>query len=377
MDIGSVAVSCLALSGLALAHYRILILSVLFFPALLLIGFSRKSFIALLSRISWIGIGSFILFLPWFIQVFGGKILDTFTAQITTSRSVNPSGTDFSMMIGDFRTYLPLYIWILFFFFIAWGLWKRQKNIAIFTLWWLFIILATNPNWIGLPGAGVITNFAVFIAFYIPASVSIASVVELIPRLDHQMNNPDNTNNKTAILMSGLMILIVCVLGIWGVQKRVDDLDTSTYSLVTRPDIRAMDWIRTNTAPQARFLINSFPAYGNTSIVGSDAGWWIPLLALRQNTVPPLTYAAEQGISPDFGQKVMTFYYEIRDNGITSPEALKILKAQGVDHVYIGQRQGRVNYIGPDVLDPQILSKDDHFNLIYHQDRVWIFKINY
>jgi len=43
--------------------------------------------------------------------------------------------------------------------------------------------------------------------------------------------------------------------------------------------------------------------------------------------------------------------------------------------VYIGQRQGRVNYGGPYVLDPQQLLADPNFRLAYHQDRVWIFQI--
>jgi hypothetical protein len=175
----------------------------------------------------------------------------------------------------------------------------------------------------------------------------------------------------------GLVLLFVFVLGLWGFTQRIKDIDIPTYALITRPDLRAMAWIKTNTAPEARFLINSFSAYGDTSIVGSDAGWWLPILAHRQSTVPPLTYAAEQGITADYGQKVKGFFDKMKVNGITSPEALGLLKEHGISHIYIGQRHGNVNYSGTDVLDPLILNNDQHFHLVYHEDRVWIFEIKY
>jgi hypothetical protein len=93
--------------------------------------------------------------------------------------------------------------------------------------------------------------------------------------------------------------------------------------------------------------------------------------------VPPLTYSAEQGITPDYGQKVKAFYDLIKENGIVSPVSLEFLKEQGVNYVYIGQRQGRVNYSGPQILDPQVLINDQHFRLVYHEDRVWLFSIQY
>jgi hypothetical protein len=44
--------------------------------------------------------------------------------------------------------------------------------------------------------------------------------------------------------------------------------------------------------------------------------------------------------------------------------------------VYLGQRQGRVNYSGPEILAPEELLSSPHYRLAYHQDRVWIFEIS-
>lgn len=379
-DFGSLAIVWLALGGVALTHYRILILVILFFPAYVLLGFSRKDFIALLGRIAWIGIGGIILFAPWFIHVFGGKILSIFATQITTFPTAISTATEQFNSITDFLSYLPLSIWILFFFSIGWGLWKRKKDLAIFTLWWFFIVLATNPNWIGLPGRGAITNFAILIALYIPAGVSVGSATEWILQNTKQTGILDNSTNKSnisSLLLPIMALVVICIIGVWELPNRIKDLDIPTYALVTRPDMRAMTWIRSNTAPDSRFLINSFSAYGNSALVGSDAGWWIPLLALRQSTVPPLTYAAELGITPDYGQKVKAFHDQIKAEGIMTPEALELMKEQGITHIYIGQRHGHVNYSGSDVLNPQLLIMDQHFRLVYHEDRVWLFQVQY
>jgi len=122
-------------------------------------------------------------------------------------------------------------------------------------------------------------------------------------------------------------------------------------------------------------LVNSFFAYGDTVIVGSDGGWWLPLLSQRQTTLPPLTYGSEGGPHPDYIQWINALTTEIQNKGIAHPDVLALLRARGITYVYIGQRQGRVNYGGPYVLDPQQLLADPNFRLAYHQDRVWIFQI--
>ena len=380
LDYGSLSIMWLSLGGLALTHYRVLILAILFFPAYEIFHYSRKEFIAWIGRVAWIGLGGMLLFLPWFIHVFGGKIMAFFIFRITTLPSAISTATAALNSIGNLQTYVPIFIWILLFLSIGLGIWKRNKDIMIFTVWWLLIILSTNPDWIGLPGTGLITNFAIFIAFYIPASVIAGSAVQWLSLLNQQLdksNNSSSINKINRYVFPGLVLLFVFVLGLWGYTQRIKDIDIPTYALITRPDLRAMAWIKTNTAPEARFLINSFSAYGDTSIVGSDAGWWLPILAHRQSTVPPLTYAAEQGITADYGQKVKGFFDKMKVNGITSPEALGLLKEHGISHIYIGQRHGNVNYSGTDVLDPLILNNDQHFHLVYHEDRVWIFEIKY
>jgi hypothetical protein len=52
-----------------------------------------------------------------------------------------------------------------------------------------------------------------------------------------------------------------------------------------------------------------------------------------------------------------------------------MFKEYGIEYIYIGQNQGVVNAPGPAILNPHQLEIDSRFKLIYHEDRVWVFKI--
>jgi len=310
--------------------------------------------------------------------VFGGNILNIFAYQLTTLPAPRVSPGDYFESIGNLNTYLPIYIWVLFLLSSFLGLWKRKRIIAIFLLWWIFIVLITNPDWIGLPGAGAITNFAILIAFYFLASVIIGSVVEWLPGINRPPEKNGNTINLPTInsyLSFGVITLIILFMAVWGLKLRLRDINIQTYALVTRPDIRAMAWIQENTPIDSRFAINSFAAFNNSAIVGSDAGWWIPLLAYRKTTVPPLTYTAERGLSPDYTQQVHAFYDVIKENGINSSITLKLFQSENVNYIYIGQRHGSINNPAPSIFDSVVMKSDPHFDLVYHKDRVWIFRI--
>lgn len=381
------ALSWLLLGGLALVHYRVLIFALVFIGAYLLLSARPGNWRPLLSSIIKIGAGAAIIFLPWFIRVFTGTILTIFFAQLTTPASQAASFDQQYNAIGNLFSYLPAIAWVLLPLLVGWGLWRRDQGMALIGLWWFLIFLVANPHWFNLPGMGAINNFTVFIAAYIPAAITIgaalgwlrekiaASPYFVVSKVEFNQAILRITHRALPLTLStGLSILLVLV-ALWGARQRLTDLHLPQHALVARPDLRAAAWIDRNIPPESRFLVNSFLAYGGASAVGSDAGWWLPLLARRQTTLPPLTYAAEQGPHPNYREEVNSLTAEILDEGVDHPEVIRRLSGQGVTHVYIGQRQGRVNYAGP-VLEPLELLASPYFSLVYHQDRVWIFAIS-
>ncbi len=166
------------------------------------------------------------------------------------------------------------------------------------------------------------------------------------------------------------------VLALYGANKTRLIIAPENSNLVTRPDLRGMAWIEKNTPTNAKFLVSAFRYHTITS-VGADAGWWIPLLARRQNTMPP-QYALvfEVPDPPNLTNKVNNLVFSLETYSAASPEGLQLLCKNKITNVYIGQNQ---IYVGPEarkLINVEDLMSSSDFKLIYHQDRVYIFSLN-
>ncbi|HEX5691433.1 MAG TPA: hypothetical protein VFX76_15570, partial [Roseiflexaceae bacterium] len=379
----------IALAGLGLAHYRVLIFVVFFFPALFLLRLGRQPLLSLAGRMMAVGLGGGLLFLPWFIHVFAGRILANFSIRLTTPAAAVSNATQEYNAGVDLRIVLPTIVWLLVLFALAWGLWRRERGAALIGLWWLFVLLAVNPHWLGLPGTGALTNFALLIAAYIPAGVLLgAGVAWLIRPVDDQRpttndlseNRESRTENRKlsfvtlSVTIRGMMAVLLVGLALWGAGQRFADLEVPQHALLTHPDERAAAWIKANTPADARFLVNAFFAYGRATVVGSDGGWWLPLFANRATTLPPILYGSERAPRPDYRLWINALPELLEQKPPDDPEVLAMLRERGITHVYIGQRQGRLNYTGPAVLEPGRMLDSPHFRPIYHEDRVWVFE---
>jgi hypothetical protein len=257
-------------------------------------------------------------------------------------------------------------MWLLLPIGVVLGVWRKRQGVGLIVLWGALLLLSANPQWLHLPGEGAINNFAIFIAGYIPVGILSGSALgwlfgarRMVSRLPYVL----------------ALTLLALAAGIANLADRAGDISPTQYSLVTQPDLRAAEWIQANVSRNARFLVNSFGAFGDSLIVGSDGGWWLPLLAHRQTMLPPITYGVERGPRPDYREWINSLPAMISARGIAAPEVMAMLGERGITHVFIGQLRGRVNYDGPDVLAPDQLAADRHFRAIYHEDRVWIFEV--
>jgi hypothetical protein len=353
--------SWLTLGGLALTHYRVLIFFLFFLPAFYMLEREKKNSGPVLKNILLIGAGAGMIFLPWFVHVFSGKILSILSYQVTTSAQQLSVWTRGYNAIGDLWLYLPVKGWLLLALALGIGLWRREKGVALLGLWWFWVILAANPQWLGLPGAGSLSSFAVMIAVYFPAGVIIGIWGGRI--LESWIRGRRSAWTYLAVM--------VCIgLGLWGAGRRLNDLDRIKHSLVTRSDLRAYAWIDQHLPKEARFLVNTAWAYGDTAIVGVDGGWWLPLLTDRKTMLPPLNYATEAGPRPDYVYWVNALPRLIDKRGLGNPEVIKEIKKRGLTHIYIGQKSGQDSLNGTSGLNTSPLLR-----LLYRQDRVWVFEI--
>jgi hypothetical protein len=358
------------LSGLALTHYRIVIFAVLFLGVLLLFALRQKQLKHLAIWFVGIGLVSFLLFLPWFFNMFGGRLLQLFAQNVATPAGQISAFQKEYNAIGNLFDFLPAWVWLSMPVIAGWGLWRRERGIAAISLWWLGVFLIANPQWLHLPGAGNIGTFTVEIASYIPAAILLgAGLGWLLSGLGAARE--EGVHSMPA-LSAAFLALILLAGGVWWGRQRLTTVDVRQFTLLTRPDLRAFDWIRLNTPENSGFLVNSFFAFNNSLNVGSDGGWWLALFTKRNSSTPPINYGTESGLQPDFRQWINALPSAVQAGGIDSQTVKNMLSARGINYVYIGQKQGSVNSPGP-LLNASALMKDPDFRLVYRQDRVWIY----
>jgi hypothetical protein len=85
---------------------------------------------------------------------------------------------------------------------------------------------------------------------------------------------------------AGRLALLLAALGLVGLGlARTRDVVNPVTVLVNAADLRAIEWVRENTPPDARFFINTTGWQG--SYRGVDGGYWLLTLTGRQTVTPP------------------------------------------------------------------------------------------
>lgn len=362
----SVAVAVVALG---LAHYRVVLFYGAFMAALGVVWLFQNwgkwrhiGQVALYALL--LGCAVILLFLPWGLHTLRARLPLIGRYLIEQGNESYFHRQEYNA-IGNISFYAPWSLLVLDVVALAWLSMKRQWRAWSLVLWVLLLLILANPYVVGLPGTGIISNFAVFIMLYIPLCVlgGISVGYTLV----------SGWHRRRWIMAIVLVPIVVLCVG-YGLIQRTRDLDME-YAMVTRSDMEAMNWIRVHTPSDARFLVNGFVAYGQALVVGADAGWWIPLLAERQGTIPPITYGMELGGEPDYQQRFMDWFLYLQQVSPTSPEGEEFLRNSGVTHVYVGQGAGMVGNSGSPLLDVGALSNDPTYRLIYHRDGVWVFEL--
>ncbi len=84
----------------------------------------------------------------------------------------------------------------------------------------------------------------------------------------------------------------------------------------------------------------------------------------------------ESELEPGYGRRVVNLVADLRRAPLSTPEGLSAVCQEGITHVYIGQVEGRVGVPPPEPLfTAQGMLDNPAFEMLYHQDRVWIFAL--
>jgi hypothetical protein len=366
-----------SLVGMLLASYR-LSFFYLTFVLVLLIGWGipnlrldGRKWLRVVFELVLVGLLAGLLLLPWGVRLLGSNLAGFVEAGVIFGSQLAQVQADYQTWLGLYG-YLPEALTFLAVLGLAWSLARKNWMVASLGIWVLLLASIVATRLVHFPGANMMQSFAVLIALYIPASWIIGWL------LDDSLSLLGRKFSPAAFkLFQIILAFVILGLGLWSAWSQRLIPQPAQYAMVTRPDLRALAWIRDHMPSTAIFLVEGFSVYNGASIVGSDAGWWIPLLAGRKNTIPP-QYAIvnETPNQSDYSQEVIKLVTGLEASHGFSPQIIQRLCAFGVTDVYIGQGQGNVSSgRSTQLFSSQMLSSSGFFTLAYHQDRVFIFTL--
>ena len=378
------------MAGLILTHYRVAIIAACF--ALVWIGgvlWRRRRNVAAVGdaalRVGCVATGALLLTLPWtrgFVEAFVvpfGPLLP----RLEAGEEVRDVPWQL-LSSGHDRLLIALAL-----VGAALGVSKRKRGTTALLLWIALLFLVVNPHLLGLPDTWLITNFSIAIALFLPVSAFIGYLCSEMARLLRTLlarlpnlhrgtanrrtwsglrgslrrlwvDNPRLTG-RTLRIYRALVLGVAFASASCGGWDSLDVVNPATV-LATEEDLRAMEWIRENVASDAMFLINSI-WWQYDMRMGTDAGWWIPLLTGRRTTLPPVLYSMAD---PDYVAAVNSIGQTVEDSEtLNDPSLRETLDQLGVTHVYVGAKGGH--------LTPQMLLASDGFQPVYSSGEVWVF----
>jgi hypothetical protein len=359
------------LSGMTLGYYRMPFYYAVFALSWLVSwgathwGLTLLPWLKAVGRLALIASIALLLFLPWGLQIAGSHLAAAVAAGTTRTPALERVLVDYRLW-RDIEFYVPYPLLITGIIALGWSLLRRQWVVASIGLWILGMASLVAAALFHLPGANMMQNFAVLIALYIPFSLLIGWAVEQIAKVAQRSIGAIGWGLGTVVL----------ALAFWSAAWQTGIVGPQ-HIMVTRPDARAMEWISENTPSEARFLVEGFRIYNGYSAVGADAGWWIPLLTQRENTMPP-QYALfnETSTEPNHDRRVVDLVEHLEAASPATPESTQLLCVRGVSHVYIGQGQGKVGAGAVQLFSAETLEAGDSYRKVYHKDRVRIFVLD-
>jgi hypothetical protein len=367
-----IPLGALVLAGMSLSYYRMpFYLAAFGFAWLIVVIVTRlmnhdplpwHGFL----RLAPLGIVTFIIAVAWLYRLLGGNLVSAVSAGVSKSTPIERVLGDYQIW-RDITFYVPRVMLVALGLSLIWGLIRKDRWGVTFAVWIVGLASLVATRLINLPGSNMMQNFAVLIALYIPVSLVIGGGVgDLIHTLI----------KRYGVYWRWVIAAFLIAVSLWFGFDLLSVVDTS-YEMVTRPDLQAMAWIRDHTQPEATFLVEGFRIYEGTSVVGADAGWWIPILTERGNTMPP-QYALfnEQPIDPEYPDRVVGLIERLESVSPLSDEGLDALCAFGVTHIYLGQTQGLTGAGVRQLYSLEDFEGESEVDKVYHQDRVRVYKLS-
>jgi hypothetical protein len=354
----------LLMAAMCLTHYFILLLVGLFLVLVFFWGVV-KSFrfperrIVLLRLVFWCTLGVLVAS-PWLWRVLQAEL------QSAPVRVVTPFEQDQTAWKGavDYLKYIvyligPRHNHILMGMAGAALLASlRRPHLHLVTVWALLLTFLSSP-W-GLRFSPFRPDHFAIVLFF-PAAVLLADLLVLGAAAVSSLAKTDTP--WPARVQTVTLVFVLALFVAWGLRETNNIVNPVTM-IGLHSDAAALEWVKENTPPDARFYINSTPWIGAT-YRGVDGGYWLLPYTGRASLLPPSLYV--------WGEDA--YVQQVKDLTIRStkvqgctPDFWDLVRDGNLTYIYL--RQGVGN------LQPEALENCPRLNLRYQQDGVFIYEIN-
>jgi hypothetical protein len=355
-NIWTVILGAIAAAGLFMVHYRVviflacLILSFLFFRIIFRNPTDHVKLSRLVVSIFSMTALSIIFVLPWIIPTLKATVFPKLAS--TSAISVAPfQDFPWAYLTSAFGKQALV---LASLGFVLSLIKKRSMPFIIFT-WMLMLFFLANVDTLKLPGSGLITNLSVEIILFMPVSILGGYFIDQLLQT-WQGVIPSRVNQVTSLVA----IIVFGFIGYLGSTQVVAILNPITI-LSRQADLPAIQWVSEHIPANETIAINPF-GWGYGLYAGYDGGYWIEPLSDRLTTPPPVLYGLGSGY-----KQISLQSQQIISLSANPTQLNDYLNSQGIHYVFVGRRGG--------VLPPEKLVSSGFFELLYHQDGVWILSV--
>jgi len=357
----------LLVAGLFLIHYRVLIFYAAFLLpySVLLVARRPRQAGAIVLRGAMLGGLLLVLVAPWAWLLVRRIVVPLASVPRSLASTDSYNSFDWNLLLaGNNRALLIMAGIGGAVALLQW----RWRTLAL-AGWIGTMLLIANPQSLGLPPAWLINNHAVIITLFMPLSLLVAHAVNTVLVFINQfiIGRWSVVGGRWSVVGGRWSFNFILQLGafglfVWAAWDMRSVINTQTI-LATHADMRAINWVATNTPADSRFLTNTTP-WLNSAPRGTDGGYWLLPLAQRFTTTPTALY--EYGT---LGDKQHINEVNRRVAGLNGDRATlhDLVRSEAIDYVYVGPNGGPIS--------AQLVRDDPLFVPVYEQDGVLIMAV--
>lgn len=236
------------------------------------------------------------------------------------------------------------------------GIFWRNRLIILMLLWVFSLWIEGHLYVLNISYLSFVNYGAILIMYYIPVSIIIGTAIGLIL----EKVKIFSLQALQPYLLGGLLIGAFI-----GSHLRMSGIEDYRF-FMTEQDLAAMEWIKSNTSPDALFAINTH-LWNGKSPHGVDGGYWIPYFTGRKTTTGTMLFSLG---TPDYIQAILT-YGQLVSQLSSSPKTLEDLCEAKIDYFYIGAKRDSF----PTTIDPDELIHTYNDRVVFMQDGAAILKV--